>query len=85
MNDDVPLRKLHVDVRRNTDLSEHQQRVNSASTASTTGTQLRGQRSRAIPKSSTLAYLRMTMHACAQRFAYTLHTQAWELNSVLAL
>ena len=38
---DIPLRKLHVDVRRNTDLSEQQQRVNSASTASTTGMQLR--------------------------------------------
>lgn len=35
--DDTPLRRLHVDVKRTVDVSEHQQRVNSASTASTTG------------------------------------------------
>ncbi|DBA83424.1 hypothetical protein WJX79_010649 [Trebouxia sp. C0005] len=35
--DDTPLRRLHVDVKRTSDLSEHQQRLNSASTASTTG------------------------------------------------
>ncbi|KAL3140589.1 hypothetical protein ABBQ32_005162 [Trebouxia sp. C0010 RCD-2024] len=35
--DDTPLRRLHVDVKRSTEISEHHQRVNSASTASTTG------------------------------------------------
>ena len=35
--EDAPLRRLHVDVKRNPDLSEHQQRLNSASLASTTG------------------------------------------------
>ena len=35
--DDTPLRRLHVDVKRTADVSEHQQRLNSASTASTTG------------------------------------------------
>jgi hypothetical protein len=36
--DDTPLRRLHVDVKRTSDVSEHQQRLNSVSTASTTGT-----------------------------------------------
>lgn len=35
--EEAPLRRLHVDVKRNPDLSEHQQRLNSASLASTTG------------------------------------------------
>ena len=39
--DDTPLRRLHVDVKRAIDISEHQQRVNSASTASTTGKRCR--------------------------------------------
>ena len=70
--DDTPLRRLHVDVKRTVDVSEHQQRVNSASTASTTG-----KRNRFEPQWPTQAELRALL--CLNKHARCRRWRLWPL------